>query len=378
MTYKPAIVIAGAGMSGLVLARVLQLHGVAATVYELDASAHARRQGGSLDIHEESGQFALRAAGLHEEFMRRTRPGGETTRVLDKAGTVVFHEEPEGGYRGRPEIARAVLRDLLVDSLKPGTIAWGHKVTAVRPLGGGRHEVAFAGGGSTTADLLIGADGTWSRVRPLLSAATPRYVGVTHFELTLADVRERHPRLAALVGPGSFFAAADNKAILGHGGTDLHLGASLRVPEGWSDDWSDSPAARAALLDAFADWGTDLRDLIRDCDDGIVPRKIYGLPVGHRWERVPGVTLTGDAAHVMSPYAGEGANLAMQDAAELALALVEHPDDLEKALLRYESAMFPRAAEAAEMSAAGLDMCFAADAPRALAEFFADPPTYQG
>jgi len=374
MTFNPTIAIAGAGPSGLVLARVLQLHGIAATVYELDTGAHARHQGGLLDMHEESGQLALQHAGLHEEFLRHTQPGAETTRVLDKTGKVLVHEEPEGGSHGRPEILRTELRDLLADSLAPGTIAWGHKITAARTLGGGRHELVFGDGTSAAADLLVGADGTWSRVRPLLSAATPRYAGVTHFELTLTDARERHPRSAEVVGSGSLFAAADNKAIIGHGGAHPHLGASLRVPESWSEDrgvdWSDSAAARAALLAEFADWGTDLRDLIRDCDDGIVRRKIYGLPVGHTWARVPGVTLTGDAAHVMSPYAGEGANLAMQDAAELALALVEHAGDVEKALTQYETAMFPRAEQAAEMSAQGLDMCFAADAPRALVEFF--------
>jgi 2-polyprenyl-6-methoxyphenol hydroxylase-like FAD-dependent oxidoreductase len=161
---------------------------------------------------------------------------------------------------------------------------------------------------------------------------------------------------------------------MGHGGKHIHLGASLRVPQDWTVssgvDWSDAPAAREALLKEFADWSTGLTDLIRDCDDTIVPRLIYALPTGHSWERIPGVTLLGDAAHVMSPYAGEGANLAMLDATELALAIVEHGDDIETALTQYEAAMFPRAAAAAEGSTRGLEMCFAADAPRGMVEFF--------
>jgi len=372
---EASVAIAGAGPAGLVLARILQLHGIAATVYELDAAADARHQGGSLDMHEESGQHALRAAGLHEQFRERTHPQGETTRLLDREGTVFLHHEPEGGYGGRPEIDRTDLRDLLVDSLEPGTIAWGHKITAVVPLGGGRHEVSFANGTSVSTDLLVGADGTWSRVRPLLSPATPQYCGITHFELRLPGAAERHPELAALVGPGMLFALADNKAILGHGGEHVQLAASLRVPQDWMDsrgvDWSDPEAARAALLEEFADWSDGLRDLIRHSDDMIVPRQIFGLPIGHSWRRTAGVTLVGDAAHVMSPYAGEGANLAMLDATELALALVRHRDDVEAALSEYETAMFPRAAEAAAQSAAGLDMCFAADAPQAMVKFFA-------
>jgi len=370
----PSIAIVGAGLSGLVLARVLQLHGIASTVYELDAGPDARLQGGVLDMHEESGQLALRTAGLYEEFRRRTHPLGETLRVFDKTGAVRFEHVPEGGEGGRPEIDRTDLRNILIASLDPGRIAWGHKVTAVGSLGGGRHRLTFADGGSTEVDLLVGADGTWSRVRPLLSAVTPQYCGISYLELHLTDARERHPDSAALVGPGIMFALSDGKALMGHGGDHIHLGASLRVPQDWTTghgvDWSDTPAAREALLKEFADWSTELTNLIRDCDDTIVPRLIYALPTGHSWERVPGVTLVGDAAHVMSPFAGEGANLAMQDGAELALAIARHGDDVEAALSRYEAAMFPRAAIAAEQSAQGLELCFAADSPRGMVDFF--------
>jgi 2-polyprenyl-6-methoxyphenol hydroxylase-like FAD-dependent oxidoreductase len=369
-----SIAIVGAGLSGLVLARVLRLRGIASTVYELDAGPGARSQGGVLDMHEESGQLALRTAGLYEEFRRLTHPLGETLRVLDKHGTVHLEDGPEGGEGGRPEIDRTDLRDLLVASLDPGRIAWGHKVASAAALGGGRHRLTFAGGGSTEVDLLVGADGTWSKVRPLVSAVRPEYAGISYLELHLSDVARRHPASAALVGPGIMFALSDNKALMGHGGDRIHLGASLRVPQDWiasrGVDWTDAPAAREALLKEFADWSAELTDLIRHCDDTIVPRLIYALPVGHSWERVPGVTLVGDAAHVMSPYAGEGANLAMLDATELALAIASHGDDVEAALAEYETAMFPRAAAAAEKSAQGLEMCFADDSPRGIVDFF--------
>jgi 2-polyprenyl-6-methoxyphenol hydroxylase-like FAD-dependent oxidoreductase len=224
-------------------------------------------------------------------------------------------------------------------------------------------------------DLVVGADGTWSKVRPLVSNSVPEYCGISYVELHLSDVNERHPKLAALIGPGMFMALGDNKALLGHGGKHVHLGASLRVPEDWTVksgvDWSDAPVARDILLKEFADWSTELKDLIRNCDDAIVPRLIYALPIGHSWPRLPGVTLLGDAAHVMSPYAGEGANLAMLDAADLALAIAEYAGDVEAAVTRYEKIMFPRAAAAAEKSAQGLDLCFAADAPLGMVRFFA-------
>ena len=375
MTESPSIAIVGAGLSGLVLARVLQLHGIAATVYEADAAPHARLQGGSLDMHEESGQRALRECGLHDEFRLHTHPQGENLRILDKAGTVFIDSEGGGG---RPEIDRTLLRDLLIDSLDPGRIVWDRKVAGGTPLGGGRHRITFADGTADDVDLLVGADGTWSKVRPLLSPATPEYCGISYLELRLTEARRRFPDSAALVGPGMFMALSDNKGFMGHGGEHVELGASLRVPADWVSgsgvDWTDPGAARAALLAEFTDWSTELTDLIRRCDDRIVPRLIYALPIGHSWSRVPGVTLIGDAAHVMSPYAGEGANLAMLDGLELALALVSHGPDLESALSRYETAMFPRAEAAAEESAQGLDACFAADAPYAIVKFFSAMP----
>lgn len=366
----PSIAIAGAGLGGLVLARILQMHGISCTLYESDASADARQQGGSLDMHEESGQHALRTAGLYDEFQRLIRPHGESMRLLDKAGTVFIDHAGEGG---RPEVDRTKLRNLFIASLEPGRIVWGHKVVAVSSADSGRHELTFANGHGIATDLLIGADGTWSKVRPLLSSAKPAYCGITYLDLQIAT--ERHPASDKLIGPGVFFALSDNKALLAHGGKHIHLGAAFRAPQDWTlssgVDWSNAAAARNAVLKEFAGWSSELTDLIRNCDDAIIPRQIYALPIGHSWTRRPGVTLLGDAAHVMSPFAGEGANLAMLDATELALALVAHGDNIETALARYEAAMFPRAAAAAEGSAQGLDMCFAADAPRAMVDFFA-------
>ena len=99
----------------------------------------------------------------------------------------------------------------------------------------------------------------------------------------------------------------------------------------------------ARVVAEFDGWAPELTALITDSDTAPVIRPLYALPAGHRWARVPGVTLIGDAAHLAPPN-GEGANLAMLDGAELGQAIAAHPDDVEVALAEYEQAMFPRAA----------------------------------
>jgi len=340
------ITVVGAGLGGLVLARVLHVHGLPVTVYEAEASAAARAQGGLLDIHPSNGQLALEAAGLARQFQRLVLPGRESYRVLDRAGTVLL-DLPDDGTGERPEVSRGELRQLLLDSLPDGVVHWGRKVSKVRALGEGRHELRFADGATARTSVLIGADGAWSRVRPLLSGATPRYIGFTSVETFLFDADTRHRATARAVGAGSMFALAPGQGFLAYrerGGT-VHAYAELKRPEDWLAG-ADGASVPARVAAEFGGWAPELTALITDGDTAPVVRPLYTLPAGHRWARVPGVTLLGDAAHLAPPN-GEGANLAMLDGAQLGRAIAAHPGDVEAALGEYEQAMFPRAAEAA-------------------------------
>ncbi|GHF33605.1 2-polyprenyl-6-methoxyphenol hydroxylase-like FAD-dependent oxidoreductase [Amycolatopsis bartoniae] len=366
------VTIVGAGLGGLVLARVLHVHGIPATVYEAEASPTARSQGGMLDIHADSGQPALEAAGLTAGFRALVLEGREATRILDRDGNVLF-DEPDDGTGTRPEVQRGELRRLLIESLPDGTVRWGHKVAGVRSLGEGRHEVAFADGTTVAIGLLVGADGAWSRVRPLLSDATPEYTGSSYVETYLFDGDTRHPAAAKAVGGGALMALAPGQGILAHresGGT-LHTYVALTRPREWfaAIDFTDAAAATARIAREFDGWAPELTALITDSDTAPVLRTLNTLPVGHRWDRVPGVTLVGDAAHLAPPN-GEGANLAMQDGAELATALATHPGDAEAALAEYEQAMFPRAARAAADGGELYELMFGDDAPHGMVAMF--------
>lgn len=369
---QTSITIIGAGLGGLALARVLHVHGIDAVIYEAEPTPMSRTQGGQLDIHEADGQAAIEAAGLTAQFRALIHEGGEATRALGRDGTVLL-DLPDDGDGGRPEVLRGELRQLLIDSLPADAIRWGAKVVAVRALGGGRHELSFADGTVVETGLLVGADGAWSKVRALVTDAAPSYYGTTYVETYLHDVRRRHPGIAELVGEGAMFALAPGRGISTHAeaGDIVHTYAQLHVPEEWADgiDWS-APSAAERVLAEYPGWSGELTRLIGESDTPLVPRRLYTLPVGLRWDRVPGVTLVGDAAHV-SPPAGEGANIALFDGAELARHIVENPGDLDAALTAYESEMFVRAEQSAADADEMATMMLGGDAPNGLLDFFA-------
>jgi 2-polyprenyl-6-methoxyphenol hydroxylase-like FAD-dependent oxidoreductase len=340
------IAIIGAGPAGLTCARILQRNGLAATVYDLESGPETRNQGGTLDLHEDNGQIALREAGLLDAFLAVCRPEGQEMRQLALDGTVLFHHTPDQGELSKPEIDRGHLRDLLLDSLAPGTIQWGRTLAAVDGPPSGPRHLHFTDGTTIEADLVIGADGAWSRVRRALSPALPRYSGISFLEAWFHDVENAHPDIAELVGQGSAAAADGERGLFAQRNSGNHIRVYIiqRVPQDWITDLGltgqDTDAIRTHLLDRFHNWSPRLRRLITDNDGLYIHRPIHALPVPHAWEHDPAVTLLGDAAHLMPPL-GVGVNLAMLDAGELALALVDN-DTVDTAIRSYESTMLPR------------------------------------
>ncbi|QSY49192.1 FAD-dependent oxidoreductase [Streptomyces griseocarneus] len=350
MSTTPRIAIVGAGLGGLVCARVLQQHGVPVTVFERESDPHSRAQGGTLDIDADTGQAALRAAGLFDQFLALSRPEGQEWRLYDRHATLIRHDQAGEGDLSRPEIDRGRLRALLLGSLAPGTVRWGHFVRGVTPLPHGTARLHHHDRAAEDFDLVIGADGAWSRVRPALSDAQPSYAGVTMVEAHFDDVDHRHPGIAQLVGRGTMSAKAGRRSLVLQRNSNGHVRAyvTFRGPQDWHTglDLADTDSVRARLLAQYQGWHESLLDILRDNEGGFINRPMFVLPVPHSWQRVPGITLLGDAAHLMPP-AGVGANLALLDGAELARAVIDHPT-IDEALDAYESVMLPRAIDNAK------------------------------
>jgi 2-polyprenyl-6-methoxyphenol hydroxylase-like FAD-dependent oxidoreductase len=334
-------------------------------VYEREAGRSARSQGGMLDLHPESGQRALADAGLTGRFRSEARPEGEEHRILDPAGRTLVHHRPQpGSFSGRPEIDRRTLRDLLLDSLPADTVTWQHRLVAATPRAGGGFALNFDGGHETDCDILIGADGARSVVRSLLTDTTLSGVA-TLVELSISDADRRHPDLAELVGPGNLWCVGVNQILAAQrlGDGSIRVGISL----GADDRPMDS---KRALLDMFDGWNPSLTALIEAGDSAPTPRRIEAMPTGTRWAHRPGITLIGDAAHLMPPV-GEGANQAMLDAAELAAAFATN---LDSAIQTYEEAMFARIHPIAEMSARVQAMMLSPTAADDIVRFFTPGP----
>ncbi|GAA0913184.1 NAD(P)/FAD-dependent oxidoreductase [Rothia nasimurium] len=364
------IAIVGGGPSGLTLARLLQQQAIDVVVYERDSAADARTQGGSLDLHEDSGQRALAAAGLGEAFQRISRPDGQHSKIFNQQGELCGELKAEDESGSRPEIDRGALRALLLGSLNPGTVRWGHRLISTT-RGEGQVQLSFE---QTTvgADLVLACDGGWSACRALVSKVTrPTYSGVTFVQTLVADVDHRSPDIATLVGPGNILALGNNRGLLAqrNGDGSVRIYVALRVPEEWSStiDFSAAQHARKRLLQEFQGWSPLLQEMLKSSDDVFQPWPLYHYPVKQDWIPRSDITLLGDAAHLMPPFTGKGANYAMLDALELTEALTGHHHlSLTEALEQYESAMLTRMETAIAETLHSQNAMFTEDGPDTL------------
>ncbi|MCE5097049.1 FAD-dependent monooxygenase [Staphylococcus devriesei] len=366
--------IIGGGPGGLMLGLLLQQQGFKVNIFEKAGLEVNADRGGSLDIHEESGQLPLKETGIIDKFKELARFEGEDTRVLDKNGKVYYEEtadpEVEGG---RPEIDRGELCDLISEQLHDHTVIYDKAFKGLTHLDNNQIEVEFDDASTMTFDFVVGADGAFSKVRPYLANVDVEYNGISMVELNVEDVFNQYPDLAQFNKNGKMMAFGDHKAILGqvNGDGRIKVYMSYRMDYDEFDQFKAMSKAeiKEQLLNDFSDWDADLKKYIEYAGDDLLLRRIYKLPIGFKWENQANLTLIGDAAHLMSPFAGEGVNMAFYDAYLLAKAIKAH-DELKDALQAYEATMYETSQQSASESQANLEEMFGDNAAQKFGDFF--------
>lgn len=211
------ILIIGAGPAGLSLARLLQQEKGCKNVIvvERDVDRNTRIGGSSLDLHESTGLRFIKRANLFEDFKNICRPEGESITIANKDGKVILRKPHLKINSKKPEIDRGDLRRLLIDSLLPDTILWNHHFISLeeQPLDG-TTIVTFKNGTSIKADLVIGADGANSKIRPYVNDISLKYSGITLIEFEIENPKQVCPEIYDLVDNGLFYALSDEKGFI--------------------------------------------------------------------------------------------------------------------------------------------------------------------
>ena len=356
------IAIVGGGPGGLILARLLQLRGANAKVYERDFNKDARLIGSPLDMHEGSGMAALRKAELIDAFKNSYRPGADRIVIVDDNAEIFFsdHEtKPDEDFSNkdfRPEIDRGPLRNMLLESLQPETVLWDSHFISMEAQGEG-WLLHFKSGLSAYADMVVAADGANSKIRPYITNIKAIYTGITMLEGNVPNAEKAAPHICELANGGKIMAFGNTKDLLlgQKGNGDLGFYASFKTDEKWAANnglnYSDNTQMLAWFKTAYSEWSPVWYELFEHAAIPFIPRPIYCMPLDQTWEALPNVTMLGDAAHVMPPFAGEGANMAMLDALELSECLTSDTyNTLQEAISLYEINMRKRAAIAAQES----------------------------
>jgi 2-polyprenyl-6-methoxyphenol hydroxylase-like FAD-dependent oxidoreductase len=157
-----------------------------------------------------------------------------------------------------------------------------------------------------------------------------------------------------LLNGGKIFAMSDEKSLIvsSKGDGSLVFYPGFKKDENWARecgiDFADKAQVIAWFKQEYAGWDDIWLELFENASSAFIPRPQYCMPLDQTWEALPNLTMLGDAAHLMPPYAGEGVNMAMLDALELSQCLLsDHFTDLQSAIAAYEKQMRARASETA-------------------------------
>ena len=372
------VAIVGGGMAGLTLARLLQIKDADVKVYERDFNQSVRVQGSTLDLHENSGLEAMKRAGLLNEFYEHHRPQASKMIIVDRMLNSRFddHQFTNFASETRPEIDRGPLRDILLNSLIRGTVVWdSHFGSMTKEDNGWR--LYFKNGTSTFADLVIAADGANSKIRPYLSTVKPIYSGITLIQGDVDDSKRSMPDLFAAAKGGKIMAFDDEKMIgLGSkaDGSSMFVLCS-KCSESWLEqskiNFEDKSQVLSWFKKEFSTWSDRWQELLTATGVRFIPRPQFYFPLEQIWETQENLTMIGDAAHWMPPFAGEGANVAMQDSFELADVLTTGRfSNLKTGIANFEKDMITRGASATRQTLENTEKMFAKNGLEQMVSFF--------
>ncbi|WP_264524276.1 FAD-dependent oxidoreductase [Flavobacterium sp. N502536] len=345
------VTIIGAGPVGLTMAKLLQQNGVEVTVYERDENAQTRISGGTLDLHKGSGQEALKKAGLLDRYFDLAIPMGRT--VADRQGNILFSKTiaPEERY-DNPEINRNDLRLLLLNSLKKDTVVWDSKFTNLKVVNG-KWLLEFENETSAIADFVIGANGGMSGAREFITAAKIEYTGTLMIQGEVLCPETTCKKFSQLCN-GTILMTAGKEGLLvanPKNGKVLSYNVIFKSPEGAvkiEKAFQSTDEIRKYLLTRFSEWDESYKELFQASSSFILwtTRKI-ALDCDWKKDRPLPITLIGDAAHIMPPFAGQGANIGLLDALILSDNLTNGAfETIEDAISDYEQQMFVYATQA--------------------------------
>ena len=349
------IAIVGGGPGGLTLARLLQLQNVNVKVYERDIDKNARVQGSPLDLHDDSGLAALRKANLSDEFKKNYMSGADKATITNEKAEIFFsghetkHDVAFGHEHFRPEIDRGALRKILIDSLQTDNIVWNSHFLSMEKQDEG-WLIHFKSGKSVYADIVIGADGANSKIRPYITDIKSFYSGITMLEGNVYEGEKYLPQISAILRGGKIMAFGSKRDILMGQKANGEIGfyISFKAEENWATKSGLNFYDQSQMLEWFkkeySQWSNIWYELFENTTVPFIPRPINCFPLDQTWEALPNLTIIGDAAHVMPPFAGEGVNMAMLDALELSECLTNNKcDSVREAISFYEINMRQRA-----------------------------------
>lgn len=355
------IAIIGGGPGGLTLARLLQLKGVDVKVYERDMNRNVRVQGATLDLHFESGLKVMKAADLMDSLKANYRPGADKGRILDIHTNIIYDEHTKESFDDfqnemfRPEIDRGPLREMLLNSLKPDTVVWDSQFQSMIPFDDG-WKLEFKNAKTAFADIVIGADGVNSKIRPFVTSTKPFYSGKTIIQGNVPDSETTIPNIHQLLKGGKIYAYDGEKFLhvssKGDGSLDFYV--SCKKDENWVKNsginFSDKKQVITWFQEEFSAWDSIWLTLAEYANLPLLIRPQYCMPLDQNWDTLPNLTILGDAAHPMPP-SGEGVNLAMLDSLELSECLTNTKfKNIQTAMETYEKQMLTRASREAKAS----------------------------